>query len=322
MASRLSWLSTCKASQLKAIAVATGINSSGTKPILTSRLLTDLQEEKFRLGEQKGKGKNGQHRIISIDMGIRNLAYCRIALPANWSAGLEPTVPVVEAWERIAISSRVRPDNLQPDNSTTKVKETFDPLTYSCHAYQLITNLLNSGPHPTQILIERQRFRSMGGSAVQEWTLRVNMFEAMLYAVLKTMSEQGLWKGQIWPMAPNKVSKFWLGKEEGIDEGKTKKNKGQKIDIVKVWLSEGNRFELQGKAKAMGTAYLTALDGRRVPRRRVLVSDSDIGGTAETGIGKLDDLADCLLQGMAWIKWEENRRSLTGTGMGALDTLA
>ena len=37
-------------------------------------------------------------------------------------------------------------------------------------------------------------------------------------------------------------------------------------------------------------------------------------------MGKLDDLADCLLQGMAWIRWEENRRGVLEGGLEALGT--
>jgi cruciform cutting endonuclease 1 len=36
-------------------------------------------------------------------------------------------------------------------------------------------------------------------------------------------------------------------------------------------------------------------------------------------VGKLDELADSLLQGMAWIKWEDNKRQVLKTGVGALD---
>jgi cruciform cutting endonuclease 1 len=35
-------------------------------------------------------------------------------------------------------------------------------------------------------------------------------------------------------------------------------------------------------------------------------------------MGKLDDLADCLLQGMAWIEWEENKRKALEHGVQAL----
>jgi len=52
------------------------------------------------------------------------------------------------------------------------------------------------------------------------------------------------------------------------------------------------------------------------------------GGGKEKGrvtkladMGKLDDLADCLLQGMAWIKWEQNRKLILSKGIEALDEI-
>jgi cruciform cutting endonuclease 1 len=38
----------------------------------------------------------------------------------------------------------------------------------------------------------------------------------------------------------------------------------------------------------------------------------------EEKMGKLDDLADCLMQGMAWIEWEENKRKALEHGVEAL----
>ncbi|MCJ1225453.1 hypothetical protein MMC12_002102 [Toensbergia leucococca] len=313
MASPLAWLGTCKVSQLKAIASATGINSTGSKPILTSRLLDQLQEDRFQ-EPRRAKPQS----IISIDMGIRNLAYCQILLPKQKKSLARNDLPVVESWDRIVVSRRAEP-------SICKIKEPFDPATYSQHAYDLVSRLITT-MQPTQILIERQRFRSMGGSAVQEWTLRVNMFEAMIYAVLKTFSEQASWTGAVYPVAPGKVSKFWLGEpleDSGrVSASKSGKTKTAKIDLVRTWLEEKSHLVLQGQAKTLGRVYL----GKRQDKERLVPEgkrklDFDPGELVPDKIGKLDDLADCLLQGMAWIKWEENRRSILTKGLDALDEM-
>ena len=318
MASNLSWLNTCKSAQLKAIATAVGLNSSGTKSLLTSQLLQHLPQGYLHDDDRTKNGPKKQHDIISIDMGIRNLAYCRLTFPQAPKPSLNGT-PVISEWARVEISKNT---TQLKGLEETKTKEAFDPATYSQHAYNLVSTLFSSTPNqPTQILIERQRFRSMGGSAVQEWTLRVNMFEAMIYAVLKTLAEKGMWQGTVHPIAPAKVSKFWLGDKEGTDEiegkgSKSTKTKTAKIQLVGRWLEERRtgygKFELEGKAEEMGRAYL----GKRT---RSGTKSREIATVPQ--IGKLDDLADCLLQGMAWIKWEQNRRLIVSKGIDALDEI-
>ena len=341
MASRLSWLGSCTNTQLSILARAIGVNSSGTKPILTTQLLDHLPRSILD-HEKPRHAVLGPFRILSIDMGIRNLAYCCLVLPhiRRWSA---PDIgkPVLQHWNRVAIteeatkSKRVKSlvsnkaiskEQRSDKVTTSHPKEAFDPATYSQYAYDLVTTLLRE-LEPTHILIERQRFRSMGGSAVQEWTLRVNMFEAMVYAILKTFAESGVWQGTVYPIAPSKVSNFWITNKQGTsNEGqisKSAKTKTAKIDLVTEWLEDGGRFELKGAAARLGEAYL-----RKQTRKNTksLVKQKTSSGSqtllvADDSIGKLDDLADCLLQGMAWIKWEENRRWIMAEGAEALAEL-
>ncbi|KAL6714943.1 hypothetical protein ACLMJK_007203 [Lecanora helva] len=327
MAHYLNWLHGCKSTQLKAIARAVGVNSSGTKSLLTTQLERHLPH-----GHDKGNATTAspskKHDIISIDMGIRNLAYCRIIVPCSSSSAKASgdEIPVISEWARIEIAKQA---NKAKNPKELKTKEVFDPATYSQYAFNLVTTLLSGSPNrPTDILIERQRFRSMGGSAVQEWTLRVNMFEAMIYAVLKTLAEKGAWQGNVFPVAPAKVSKFWLGEKEGSDEvggggSKSAKTKTAKVQLVGRWLEErcagGLPLDLRGKAKEIGTAYQEKRNGKRDRKPIVeVVGGSSDGAAVSAELGKLDDLADCLLQGVAWIKWEKNRKLILSNGIDAL----
>ncbi|KAK4692917.1 cruciform cutting endonuclease 1, partial [Lecanoromycetidae sp. Uapishka_2] len=336
MAPTLSWLNACKNSQLKALATAVGVNSSGTKPVLTSALLEHLPHSPFDKDGRRGSGTQEGHHIISIDMGIRNLAYCRLVIPHENPAGklrtgqFEPFgLPIIYEWTRLAISSKRKTIELPEEN---QVKEAFDPATYSQYAYDLVTTLLKdtSRTRPTHILIERQRFRSMGGSSVQEWTLRVNVFEAMLYAVLKTFSKELGWKGAVHPIMPAKVSKFWLGDAQGASaEGmgsKSAKTKTAKINLVAGWLQksdrERERFYVEAQAAELARAYLRKTSGGKLVLAKQEKNESLHRIIAvPDAIGKLDDLADCLLQGMAWIQWEKNRQLITSKGLRALDEL-
>lgn len=370
MAAKLSGLSSLKLARLKRVAVATGINSSGTKAELTDRLLTELLPNGTDAKVGRGPTKApGQQRIVSIDMGIRNLAYCVLAVPSTPnqkpkktshkpSTTRRPLLPVVEAWTRTAVVLAAaagkaspaltppEPCNSDPPGAphTTanarkgkagkpkaKPKESFDPATYASHASALISSLLDAH-EPSTILIERQRYRSMGGAAVQEWTLRVNMFEAMLHAVLETLGREGRWGGEVWAVSPGKVASFWVGgdgKEDGKVVGKKRGNKGVKIDVVGGWLvgdDDDGVVRLEGQAEGMGRAFLRRWRG--VGRKRGVgvvggkgVEDGDGPEGGEAVVGKLDDLADCLLQGVAWVKWQENRRLLVEGGLDSLDGL-
>lgn len=355
MASSLSWLHSCKASQLKVIAHLTGLNSTGTKPLVTSRLLQHLPHSLFsNLDPQSPRQPQTQPiNIVSIDMGIRNLAYCRLTLPP---ASARPSIPLLTDWTRVAISRQ--PAAMEP----TTEKETFDPATFAQYAYALIETLL-SAETPSHILIERQRFRSMGGSAVQEWTLRVNMFEAMLYAVLATLTARGMWKGTVHAVLPSKVAGFWVGENDddgpvetlkGVDRRKkatsaldeydeidppkkttkaptkSQKTKSRKIALVSHWLTQpSSLIQTQPDSPAARTAhaYLSKRQsGRSVPgstRKKSTPApllDSP-ESSAAAPLGKLDDLADCLLQGMAWIQWERNRVWIVERGLEGLEAV-
>ncbi|KAL8733374.1 MAG: hypothetical protein Q9166_002198 [cf. Caloplaca sp. 2 TL-2023] len=386
MASRLAWLQTCKLNQLQAIALATGINSSGTKAAISSQIQDGLSQFHNTLpsapsnsrGAQRQQQRKDEYNTFSIDMGIRNLAYCQLVLPPSWlhhnSSSSPPTTPVTPTllhWARIDVS---KPADTQPPTTiatkqNASAKESFTPSTYAPHAHTfLATHIL---PHnPTHILIERQRFRSMGGAAVQEWTLRVNMFEAMLYATLHAYSALGLWKGEIVPIIPNKVNKYWIDGEDhlykrkgaltrdvesknddvsiAIQKRKATKttvretsrvedglaleveagefeskndrsrainnSKPQKMLLVREILKSRAGFNLAGEAKEVGEMVIGNAEGKRGTKRKN-------GRGREKGLGKFDDLADCLLQGLAWVKWEENKHLVWEKGLEALDQL-
>ena len=355
--SPLSLLSGLKAAQLRAIAIATGINSGGTKPILAAHLENELLKDPFpkTIGtggqESNARRKNGNHpsqskeakeamreqqyqHVLSIDMGIRNLAYCRMLVPAfeNQSAAAGPQspsriIPIIMEWKRVAVSSHSAPSLAVPldeDKSVPAAKEPFDPLTYSRLAHSLIISLLQPSPPPigpvTQILIERQRYRSMGSSSVQEWTLRVNMFEAMLYAVLCTLSEMGYWEGRVWPVQPSKVWGYW---SEGVEKAKEAKvmskgskaarTKKEKIDKVGQWLVVSGIGLKHSKLLELGEDHQVSLDeGGKETGQKYLEKWKGRRGSGD--VGKLDDLADCLLQGVAWVRWEETKKRILQKG--------
>jgi cruciform cutting endonuclease 1 len=306
---------------LKSLACKCGIASSGTKHLLIQRLHDEISSTPRVLARGT--------RILSIDMGIRNLAYCILDVPLTPTANPKPIegtlvvkkggvrsgVPSLRAWHRLAVSTAPVEEN------GTKVKEAFDPATLSKTAYTLLRERLLV-EKPTHVLIERQRFRSMGSKHILEWTIRVNMFESILYAVLCTLQAEGIWEGQVVPVVPGRVGPFWLGNGDEEEPGLSKtriakstkvQNKGQKIDLVRRWLEAGDVVAL-GNDEVAGMAKQYRDKWDRVPggvkgRKR---------GEKSVETGKLDDLSDCLLQGMAWVSWEENKRTVLRHGVETL----
>jgi cruciform cutting endonuclease 1 len=304
---------TLKLTQLKHLAYKCGISSSGTKPILTQRLYDEITKSH--------PSQKDAIRILSIDMGIRNLAYCVLEIPRA-KKGEGKQIPIIQAWHRLAVSSA--PTILSIDKKAKKErkeveKESFTPATLSLTAYTLLRKKLLA-LNPTNVLIERQRFRSMGSKHILEWTIRVNMFESILHGVLCTLREEGIWEGSVEAITPGKVGPFWVGEDVDVDaQGKLRKsksakiqNKGAKIDLVKRWLESREIMNL-GNAEVEGMARAYKEKWKRAPGGGKAVMSDD-----GEKMGKLDDLADSLLQGMAWIQWEENKKLALKRGIEVL----
>lgn len=280
----------------------------------------------------------------------------------------------------------------------------YTPVNVAKMAYRLVKDILLPY-NATQVLIERQRHRSGGAPAVQEWTVRVNMLESMLHAIFETFrhsggllqllpsqhpSEQDMTAseprlgadGQILPAVhsvnPAQANSLWLDpdlsstlyrrypslfnntiKDENREyepneakfknglartykmdlthRGKTKGavTKARKIQIAELWARRYLAFStdaqrscdrflaargpvknvstrtgattVEAKKEAAIEEYVdllkkpTAYDRKEKQECEKLTPDDK----------KLDDLADCLLQGVAWVQWELNRQVLS-----------
>ncbi|KAI9734769.1 MAG: hypothetical protein M1818_006756 [Claussenomyces sp. TS43310] len=343
---------------LKSLAFQCGIASSGTKALLTSRLQHEISSAAPAAATithhvRRPRGSD-PIRILSIDMGIRNLAYCLLELPPAPGgivvAAPAAALPTLAAWRRTAVSSAPIPSlDTGASAATPLAKEAFDPPALSRLAHDLLTATLLPLA-PTHILIERQRFRSMGRAQILEWTVRVNTLEAILHAILHTLRARDLWAGHVIPIAPGKVGPFWLGGEAADDalagagagvgavavavasreRKKTRNtksakllNKGAKIDLVASWLETRDMIRI-GTEQADGTAQAYLERWHRLPGRKAGKTVATGTGLRSMGektveeMGKLDDLADCLLQGMAWVQWERNKALVLEKGVRAL----
>ncbi|KAJ5787206.1 hypothetical protein N7457_002196 [Penicillium paradoxum] len=445
------WLACLKSAQLQRIARATGIQSSGTKGVLTERIAAELalqlqsdcvadgigisssstrssqdRHESSRLRGSRNISKTEAEEprsdatwsILSIDMGVQNLAFAHLIVPRLSDAVDVENLPIpkLTAWHRLAVSE-ISSLNLIPGDgngvthvevelgsgdgsdaskeiipitgdtgskllakaakSTTKEKESFSPDLYAANAYTLISSLL-AAYRPTHVLIERQRFRSGGGSAVQEWTLRVGVLEGMFHAVLHTLRQErggDIADLMVRGVEPKRVVRYWLengtsaAAKETEPKAKEKRPSAQevkkaKINLVGGWLSTAmqavdtpsdmdassrrlvsgiageKKIELADKSECpvlhrVASAYMQKWQGKRQTIKgkgdRASKSSSSLQPSssrsaledevAAVDLGKLDDLADCLLQGVTWVEWQIMRKRIAREGIEALDPM-
>ncbi|OCL14284.1 ribonuclease H-like protein [Glonium stellatum] len=241
---------------LKTLLARIGSPTSGSKPVLAARLTQDLRVPRLPLSSKcatsRAKTGNTQRedrkegvRILSIDMGVKNLAFC-IADASIDSSFRQPgrSAPDSEAreaqakvhtiaWHRIDVMHEVAEANARHqipigDHSGAQdrlraepsLEDPFHPRILARTAYSLLTRILL--PYrPDIVLIERQRYRSGGAAAIQEWTVRVNMLESMLWAVLETLKGEKLNPRsprnaenvdvlQVFDVSPARVGAFWI----------------------------------------------------------------------------------------------------------------
>ncbi|KAL4956544.1 T-complex protein 11-domain-containing protein [Aspergillus filifer] len=155
----------------------------------------------------------------------------------------------------------------KPEAQGTESEEevnTFSPWVYAAHANSILTQMFYRY-QPTHILIERQRFRSGGGAAVQEWSLRVGVLEGMLWAVAHTLignkaRDKNFHPPRVVAIDPGSVGRFWapdadpetdssLERDGNETKQKAKKSttsregKKLKIDLVGSWL-QNDAFDI------------------------------------------------------------------------------
>ncbi|KAI6860707.1 hypothetical protein KC338_g6866 [Hortaea werneckii] len=327
-----------KAALLKHTAFLMGLSSTGTKAELAQAVTQRARQASQTLGRR---------RVISVDMGIRNLAYCVVDVPRHetfvqrqhgsklpisvrhWSKrdlllGLQDQQDPSEALAKEVRepAGTIRKNVRRSSNKDVLPKAAFTPSALSKVAYEVVTGLLQH--EPDVILIERQRFRSGGQAAVQEWTVRVNMLESMLWACLHTLHETKPAGTVDFPVVhainPASVANFWIAgkhmdlepRAEDYSPGsgnmelqqpsklpRKKIEKKDKVQIVRAWI-EGSRddVDLHFEGEAAQTADLFNSKGRGSSPKQALP------------VTKLDDLADSLLQALAWARWENNSRRI------------
>lgn len=301
-----------KRTQLQRIATLIGAPLTGTKP----QLIASINDLLDKSTETKSP-RDGELRVLSIDMGIRNLAYA--FLTSGHGRKVKPSrlvasVPTLCAWQRTNLLQESQHQLEQSDaaledslKTVGVIEHDFEPSSMAHRAYSFVKHCLEL--KPTHILIERQRFRSGGHSAVQEWTLRVGMLEAMLHATFLAFNKERLTRQtNVMSVLPMRVNKFWF-----IDEDVPATGKQAKLAKIAL-VSEMLRATKTPSAKfEISDGVLDVIASFSPTKTRSTKSQK----TAHH-VDKLDDMSDALLQGLAWLEWQKNRQTLLEQGPVAL----
>ena len=340
-----------RVADLTALLARIGTATSGNKGDLINRLANSIQTPKLHwlnnnvplssgsLGlDRVDNAQKPVERILSVDMGIRNLAFCmcevqrsELEASADAIASSGPTVQSVQdvaaafdkavsplklhvsTWRRIEVPLHLPPSET---GSEANAAMAFNPANLSRSAQELMANTLLP-LQPTTVLIERQRFRSAGAASILEWTVRVNSLESMLWAVLRTYEHESAARGQAFAAAsevnPGVVGRFWLHEALGRHP-----EKSDKIALVASWLQRGGAaattidLSFNDAAAVTRDAFLGKLAKKTRTKRAVKGTAAQLGlAGAGDDTKKLDDLADCVLQAAAWATWERNRLALS-----------
>jgi cruciform cutting endonuclease 1 len=219
---------------------------------------------------------------MSIDMGIKNLAFCDSIVSYPEKGSLNASMTVMR-WEKINLVPATTVTSSPPlDSNKISLDADEDEGQYSLSvlsrtAYHLIKDTILTA-NPDIILIEKQRWRSGGGSAIQQWTVRVNTFEGMLWAILRTLSCESHLSGkerdyQVFGVDPKRVGYYWLGQSAERLAGAKKASvvESTQVDVENDVSTKKkmSRTKMEKKAKiALLRSWLTPTSASTAPTSR------------------------------------------------------
>ena len=281
-------------------------------------------------------------RLLSIDIGPRSLAYALLTPgpPADIKLPIPETISAtVHAWSRLAL----RPVSDVTDNhdgrATDVATEDFTAAPLAQMAYNLVHDHFLA-LKPTHILVERQSFRGSGRLSVPESILRVHMLEAMIYSTFTTLKHTTGYDTAITPIPPRRAANFivdnWRNhanpsmaqrKEAAAVRQAERGIQTSKVNLLAEMIEEGQALYWAPRTQRLVNTFIRS---RRVDRKlskkderskemqrkiKGVIADSTQGETGvrdeikEDGeylLTQLDDLADCVLQGLTYMHWQKN----------------
>lgn len=194
--------------------------------------------------------------VISVDVGYRNLAFAHVSKDHK-----------VLRWRRVDLDI----DDHHPSQSAASVTRFVRG--------QLLADIAGI-EKDCAIVIERQRFRSMGGHSVLEHTLRVNMVEAMLWSAIQCLTGPDLVKEAVTAIA---VEKYWSILKPHLDPSSD-------------WHIDTSIQSKKKRSQQLVTQLLATRTISCSPELQAMFAKES----------KKDDLSDSILQAIAWLDWRKH----------------
>lgn len=244
------------------------------------------------------------YSVLSIDVGVKNFSYCKMEIEAD--NPYNKPIEIVE-WDKLDVLNWYGDQNLE-----------FNPVNYAALASSIVSRLiLGKTARPDLILIERQRFRSMGSSSVLEAVIRSAVLENMIFASLKSLKdyEPNNFQYLVQSSSPLIMTSFWESYKTStdlrFDKLESASRKKHRIELVSDWILNSKTIKLKGLTKDLLSQFS---NGPNNSRRLNKIVNSINGITkSDSETNKSDDLADSLLHGITWLRFEKNKQMFNQT---------
>ncbi|RKP31026.1 Ydc2-catalyt-domain-containing protein [Metschnikowia bicuspidata] len=277
----MSPLSALKTTTLNSFALHCGLATASTKAARVAAIAHLGQPFQHILGHS-----GDSLRVVSVDVGLKNFAYCRASYSGASAA--------LHGWDVVNLHQKFG------DASDALAADSVDSKVYLARlAVAVVDEILLAGDVPHVVTVESQRTRSNSNKVTLPNVLLNFSFEHMLYAVLAARQSRNASLAPITvvPMNSKKMVNFWLARYVEMKRLKPAQSKGLRTALLYSWLlhNEYCPFDMTSLLRQIPPEFGLLAASRKV---RVLTETLRLESVPK----KVDDMVDSFLYNMAIAK--------------------
>ncbi|KAF9210020.1 hypothetical protein BGZ59_009855 [Podila verticillata] len=272
--------------------------------------------------------------IVSIDVGIRNLAWVELSSRGEilrWS--VDDLLGGDESETESVVVGQVDLSDAAPTETTHEktiakkkaklskkvLAPQYDPRLVALRLDQIMQTIFNS-EQIEGVIVERQRFRTGGMHAVLDATFKCGVVEGMIHTWL-AIWEKGRLPGildnkrkdvTIESISPRAVGTWWSigsGTRSSGDDSSTEASMGSASEVETI----AKYATKKKQSRAIVDGWIQQLEDKEESKTRTRDINHPFRVSCSPDIRewyrlerKRDDLSDCLLQAVAWYEWREH----------------